>query len=601
MSRAILPAVLPLLATLSLAQQTPEYHTGPFGPGGTWNVYQTIKTEMTWDKAREHAETLIYKAGDKELKGHLVTIGSAAENAFVRGVAEETEIWLGLTDNEKHGAAEAFGSRTKGWRWVTGEELTWEYWSQGEPNEANIEGKGEDAAILGDNGMWNDSPSGTDGQADWKRRFVVEWETGMAAPPEGMVRLMPLLPKQWKVDFAAPSAKGSGPWAGWVAGLDTATGQRLPMKGASLADVLDGLVEETGGAPAVRFSALQFHWPDSSPRVEWAGEPVTFPHMVHQKPWGGLYTATLRVAEEQVWSFLVCCDDFAAVRIPGVKWTAAHGDGFIDPLDPECLSRMLTSTASRFIGTVRLPAGDHRLEVVFGNSSQRSQVSVLAAQGEYTRPGDTDKWRVPGYKTKGPLAWPGISEAAWTVKRTAGEAPGKKNRAYGLREASADAETAANPVTLPEINFIDEAAPGVQSFPGAAPLPGDMEGQQEYQIVSGDATLVIPEDGKWQIGFCSDIHGALIVEGIKWTGLSAVIKDGSIRGEAIVSGKSSSHLAGQAELKKGEYKIHFLYVEDIGPMSFSIFGAPAGYPPRLLRKGGAGSEPDVDGIPLVTP
>ena len=52
-------------------------------------------------------------------------------------------------------------------------------------------------------------------------------------------------------------------------------------------------------------------------------------------------------------------------------------------------------------------------------------------------------------------------------------------------------------------------------------------------------------------------------------------------------------------LKKGEYSIEVLYAETNGPSVLSVFGGPAGYPPRLLTKGGAMIEPDIDGLPLV--
>ena len=56
---------------------------------------------------------------------------------------------------------------------------------------------------------------------------------------------------------------------------------------------------------------------------------------------------------------------------------------------------------------------------------------------------------------------------------------------------------------------------------------------------------------------------------------------------------------GAVTLKKGEYPVEVLYGETTGPSVLSVFGAPAGYPPRLLEKGGAKLEPDVDGLPLV--
>lgn len=94
--------------------------------GHTYDVV-TGTTFLTWDDARALAE---------ELGGHLVTITSAAENAFVadlvrtRGSGNLERYWLGGYQTGPIGRSEPAGS----WAWVTGEPWLYANWAPGEPN-----------------------------------------------------------------------------------------------------------------------------------------------------------------------------------------------------------------------------------------------------------------------------------------------------------------------------------------------------------------------------------------------------------------------------------------------------------------------------------
>lgn len=82
--------------------------------------------------------------------GHLATIGSAGENAFLSGfaTARHQDVWFGFTDAAQEGT----------FRWVTGEPITYTNWNAGEPNNSS---NNEDwAEMYGTNpsidGKWND-------------------------------------------------------------------------------------------------------------------------------------------------------------------------------------------------------------------------------------------------------------------------------------------------------------------------------------------------------------------------------------------------------------------------------------------------------------
>jgi hypothetical protein len=101
------------LAPASLQAGWPDgtLFTAPFGPGGTWNLYKTVSRPMTWTEAQSEAERSVDPLGKTGKPGHLICIGSAAENMFVYQKVQGHYIWLGLTDSEKRGGKEALADR----------------------------------------------------------------------------------------------------------------------------------------------------------------------------------------------------------------------------------------------------------------------------------------------------------------------------------------------------------------------------------------------------------------------------------------------------------------------------------------------------------
>ncbi len=110
--------------------------TPPNPPGAmpfNGHNYLYISTPMTWFAARDYCYGL---------NGHLVTLGSAGEDTFVRGLTQ-ADRWIGLTDEAMEGT----------FVWITGEPLVYTNWTPGEPNNATgVEDHVEMGASLG----WND-------------------------------------------------------------------------------------------------------------------------------------------------------------------------------------------------------------------------------------------------------------------------------------------------------------------------------------------------------------------------------------------------------------------------------------------------------------
>lgn len=88
-----------LLASLGGAAQAQQYFTGPYGPGGTWNLYEVVTTPSTWDGARLTARAMTETLSGQNLAGHLVTLSSTNENNFVHAIALGGDVWIGLTDH----------------------------------------------------------------------------------------------------------------------------------------------------------------------------------------------------------------------------------------------------------------------------------------------------------------------------------------------------------------------------------------------------------------------------------------------------------------------------------------------------------------------
>lgn len=128
------------------------------GPGGNGHYYALTDAPGTWTGA--HADATA--AG-----GHLASVGSAEENAFIGtafGFANTIDsiYWIGFYRPVPHGAFE----------WTDGSAITYTNWNGGEPNDAtNVTPDGEQYTAInwyafnqpggnGPLGTWNDAPNG---------------------------------------------------------------------------------------------------------------------------------------------------------------------------------------------------------------------------------------------------------------------------------------------------------------------------------------------------------------------------------------------------------------------------------------------------------
>jgi hypothetical protein len=139
---------------------------------GNGHYYLVVNQEATWEQARLLAKSMTF-AG---VQGHLATVTSADENAFVTTQLGDTAgAWLG--GEQPPCSVEPGG----GWRWITGEPWAYTTWDEGEPNDTYLGGWGKDATGQSeerlqyhhDGAHWNDVP---DDPEVVTPRFIVEWE-----------------------------------------------------------------------------------------------------------------------------------------------------------------------------------------------------------------------------------------------------------------------------------------------------------------------------------------------------------------------------------------------------------------------------------------
>lgn len=115
------------------------------------HYYKIYMGEYTWDQTMEMCEGM---------EGHLVTITSAEEQAFIESINKEIEcLWIG-----------GYRDENDNWHWVTDEEWSYTNWRDGEPNDSGLQGEGC-AAIWPK--QWNDLHWSNTGE---QTGYICEWE-----------------------------------------------------------------------------------------------------------------------------------------------------------------------------------------------------------------------------------------------------------------------------------------------------------------------------------------------------------------------------------------------------------------------------------------
>lgn len=136
------------------------------------SLYEFVSGSFTWEQALAAATASTPIAG---YNAHLVTLTSAAEDAFVQNLSGQQLFWTAGSDAEVEGV----------WRWVAGPEAgqiffgpgaptgAYSNWNNGEPNNFGNE---DYLHVNINDGNWNDAPN------TFASGYVVEYSAINAVP-----------------------------------------------------------------------------------------------------------------------------------------------------------------------------------------------------------------------------------------------------------------------------------------------------------------------------------------------------------------------------------------------------------------------------------
>jgi PA14 domain len=430
--------------------------------------------------------------------------------------------------------------------------------------------------------------------------YLIEWDIQSAEPVKGALAIQPILPAHWPKADAVPPPPTDSPWL---------TEQVYSPPGSQW-----GRMDELTKALADQWTTTPHRWmSDINCRLletitgngfGWLFRDRVFPG-AKTTGFGMLCRAKLRVPNSGTYTFDVHADDGYAIRIGDRPWTSVHGQGGIDPQDPKVLYFMLFSPDGDTRGVIDLPAGDHPIEVFYFNVGLDGALQIMVAPGRHPMDGATDKWRLLGHHAAGKIGWPGMDETGWKVTvQSIVESPGTERRKASDTVGAIPKAKVAEGVEV--INFHDPEAANPGRFPAARPFPDDGPGAQDARLVVAAGKLVISREGTYHIGLRGDDACAVQIENQSWI---RTVKDVSgstanIEGDKIsVNGRGNMpgdhEIIGEIRLAKGTYPIVVSSEDRTGPSVFQVFAAPAGYPGRMLRKGGSVEEDDVPGLELL--
>ncbi len=634
---ALAPAQIAFLAAGGSPNNLPEaswppvsrFFTGPYGTNGTWNLYEVVGGDsgafQTWYNAYASTINYIDPVAGTSVTGHLVTIRSQAENAFVQRLQRVVDpstyheayigdCWIGLTDNEMFPGAHESGKtdpeavrRTNGWVWVNGEPFdstTYMNWNGGEPNDS----PSEDAVLIYAGGAWNDLASGIPGSGDSTdatRMYIVEWDIGAAGPitsaTETVNTVLPVLP---------PTLPGPAPTNGSFSGY-------CVQNAGTVGSVRQGVERLLSGAGTITQTDTGIPTLNAYDPENGAINAGLFPN---NKPF---FANTAGVDDEDCtivhkgrivvkpedagpWTFGVHSDDGFALRICGQTWQKAYGLGIVDDADRSILTFENPTGDANTRGVINLAAGTYDLEFVFFERGGGFVYELYAAKGDWENDGDTDTWRLVGHTSCGVEPIAGIVDPGdgngWTVWWNPPDSAG----------AITDTNTAWNAVapyigvagygaTVPAINFYDPDAGSADEVVPSVPFPLDTMGVDDNNFgLYMEGQLLVPSNGTYAIGFRGDDGGWLQIEGQIWDSLVANATGLSvINGDMMVCDQPTgdSRTVGLITLNAGTYTIRSLFMEMTGGGAYDIFtmGAncstsslPASFASRSLSTGGTG-------------
>ncbi|MFO0897495.1 MAG: PA14 domain-containing protein [Pirellulales bacterium] len=564
------------------------YVTGPYGPGGTWNLYELRGAGWTSarfangeDGARHtflEANALANASREsvtgKNALGHLAAPSTAQENAFLRSQQWQGASWfgwIGLTDDEAFGGGESASSPPNpahdgkvglgglpgdgiGWKWTDGEPFTYTDWANGEPDGKRAD---EDYVQL--------SADGWRAARDQPAPFIVEYETQLASdfdPPAPVAQHLP------------GPAGAEGLWGVrelYVPALGPETDLNValtrlfqPPAGAIVRDYQTPVLSYADGYPHPVISDSLLTGDRRRFEIVRCGDVV--PASAENLQLVAHGTIRIPAGREGTWEFAVNSDDGFELWIDGAKFNgpASRVTSYGSLIDPS------THPLGRSQGTVQLGPGDHDVEVVYFNGPSAAAFG-LQAKG----PGDKQFALVgdPGRDLVGTIPAVAGGFALTQVQRHAGELANLA-AARSLIDAPGPLDQ-VDAVSVNSVNFGDPYGEERGWFGGNQNLPGPQQPSDAFAL-EARGVLHVPQDGQFTFGFDSLSGVQLTIDGATFTevaGVGAISPDG----HSIVAedGVAPALTTAVATLSAGDYPISVLTYKNFGAPAFvELFAAP---------------------------
>ena len=351
--------------------------TASFDSGVSWNVYEFHEGPVTWVQAHKIASASTFGG----VKGHLATVHSDPENAFLRYLAGPNEFWIGLTDSGLFG-----GSGEGDWRWSSLEPFTYANWAPGEPNDW---APGEDGVSVLPDGLWNDLGIGADGQASPLHSYVIEYPIQSSDPPPGVAQeLDPFFPDLLaELVSIAPGESGLMGMIevdGWGITNVRDAGQNL-IESVARGDFVAGI------APYVNHVDPEYPGTGQSftanPPDPQANLPFLTDTPSNDDHFQVLFNGNIEVPPGMggTWTIGVRSDDGYALRFANAHFGTVAGNAMRDPADPRTMSSPYQTSDSLSFGQVTLLEGvTYPFQLVFFEAWWSASVELFAAQGAHT-------------------------------------------------------------------------------------------------------------------------------------------------------------------------------------------------------------------------
>jgi hypothetical protein len=358
----------------------------PNGQGG-YNAYELETGAATLPNAFSTAAGRPFAGaetvGPGATFGHVTTIRNDAHNAVINNLRSinfgGNSVWIGLTDDPTlvPGASEAgntsgnplppagqepvAGQRGFGYKWQSGEPLTYQNWNGGEPNNA---GTGENGVELTGSGAWNDN--GPPSQAGLTRQYIVEYNLNLPSKPGFMAGA----PAAGNGTFGVTAVRNAGT-------LNNVKDLQAALRG--------GIGQRDSGS----FATINFKDPEDAGGAGKFGQAgrATFPGDTAgaaDEDFGIVANGIIRITQEADYTFGFSGDDGS---ILGADFKSKTGGGFAAG---DTLQFDSPTGDSNTLGVTHLTPGDYPIQYMFFERGGGAFTELYAGQGVITDRADAN-------------------------------------------------------------------------------------------------------------------------------------------------------------------------------------------------------------------